>query len=106
MNEEQKRKAMNAVSHRETATQLRSFRRATRAPRNPAATGLAEMKRQAMSVVSSVQTVVAQVGVVPVAAGAAVYAARIREADRQMQTERAQRGPRVVQDVGRERLER
>ena len=105
MNEEQKRKAMNAVSHRETATQMRPFKRATRAPVNPAATGL-EVKRQAMSVVSNVQTVVSQVGIVPVAAGAAVYAARIREADREMRLKQAQNGPRRLQEVGRERLER
>lgn len=104
MNEEQKHRAMNAVSHRETATQLRSLRRAPQAPGN--STGLTEVKRQAVALASDAHNVVARVGVIPVAAGLAVYAARIRQMDRAIQTQRAQSSPRKVQDVGRERLER
>jgi len=41
-----------------------------------------ELKRQAMSAVANVQTV-AQIGLVKLTAGAAVYAAHIRQMDRQ-----------------------
>jgi len=59
-----------------------------------------------MSAISNVETV-AQVGLVKLAGGIAAYAGKIREADREMQQQRVQRSPRVVQrDAGRDRLER
>jgi hypothetical protein len=42
-----------------------------------------EIKRQAMSAIGNVQKVVAQVGLAKVTCGAAIYAAHIRQMDRQ-----------------------
>ena len=58
-----------------------------------------EIKRQAMSAVANVKSVVAQVGLAKVTLGAAVYAAHIRQMDRQA----PQRQRQVSKDaVGRE----
>jgi hypothetical protein len=42
-----------------------------------------DLKRQAMSAIANVQTTVAQIGLAKLTAGAAVYAAHIRQMDRQ-----------------------
>jgi hypothetical protein len=58
-----------------------------------------ELKRQAMSAIANVQKVVAQVGLAKVTCGAAVYAAHIRQMDRQA----PQRQRQVRKDaIGRE----
>ena len=95
-----KRRKMDAVSHPETQTQMRLLRgnglpNAGITPANPAlleSRGLIpqEVKRMAMSAISSVETV-AQVGWIKMTGGIAVYAARIREADREVQRDSAPR---------------
>lgn len=84
---EQKRRAMDAVAHRETQTHLRSFRGkgavasvAVSAPSPP----LQRAKRIVMDAISNVETV-SQVGAIKLAGGVAVYVARIREVDRENQ---------------------
>ena len=76
-----KRKQMDACAHKETLAQVRTLR-GNRPPvppsRGPLAAGV---KRQLMDAVSSVETV-AQIGVVKLTGGIALYAARIREMDR------------------------
>jgi hypothetical protein len=58
-----------------------------------------ELKRQAMSAVANVKSVVAKVGLAKITCGAAVYAAHIRQMDRQA----PQRQRQVRKDaVGRE----
>jgi hypothetical protein len=58
-----------------------------------------EIKRQAMSAVANVTSVVAQVGLAKVTCGAAIYAAHIRQMDKQA----PQRQRQVRRDaVGRE----
>jgi hypothetical protein len=58
-----------------------------------------EIKRQAMSAVANVQKVVAQVGLVKVTCGAAVYAAHIRQMDRQAALPRQVRRDAVGREV-------
>ena len=88
MSEEQKRKSMNAITHRETAAHLRSFQKSGVRPPTSApplrGSVLQDVKRQAMSAVAHVETV-AQVGVVKLTGGVAAYVGKIREADRDMQ---------------------
>jgi len=107
--EQARRRAMDAVSHPETAKQRRLFRgRETAAAPAPTPRGsvLADVKRRAMDAVANVETV-AQVGVVKLTGGIALYAARIREADREAQLQRQQRSVRQPQRAGqRDRLER
>lgn len=84
---EHKRKAMDAVSHKETASHRRHFQRGGRPPASaPPSRGpmLKQMKRQVMNAVSNVETV-AQVGMVKLTGGITAYVGRIREADREMQ---------------------
>src|SRR6185436_16154134 len=86
---EEKQRAMDAMSHRETATQLRAFKgrhatlgRAVAGPGPaPARDSLiADVKRKAMDAITNVQTV-AQVGAIKVTGGIALYAAHIRQMD-------------------------
>jgi hypothetical protein len=58
-----------------------------------------EIKRQAMSAVANVQKVVAQVGLAKVTCGAAVYAAHIRQMDRQAALPRQVRRDAVGREV-------
>ncbi len=107
--QETKCRAMDAVTHRETGAQIRSLRGKAKAAApslpqvTPRASVLDAVKRKAMDAVSHVETV-AQIGTVKVAAAAAAYVGHIRQADRDMQRQRTQRGPRSV-EIGRERLE-
>lgn len=97
-----KRKQMDACSHKETLSQVRALR-GNRPPipqsRGPLAAGV---KRQLMDAVSSVETV-AQIGIVKLTGGIALYAARIREMDQGAKKQRtpSQRQPRR-DDFGRE----
>ena len=99
---EQKRRSMDAISHRETRAQVRAFR-GSDAPKaqilqmNPVRAESRSVipqnvKRMAMNAISSVETV-AQVGVVRATGGIALYVARIREADREAQRDRAPKRP-------------
>lgn len=105
---------MDAVSHPETAIQKAIFRRgrkdaavgsAVAAPRPESARGsvLGEVKRQLMDAVSNVETV-AQIGWMKVGGAAAVYAAHIRQVDRETRQRTAQRSTGTPQKI--ERLER
>jgi len=58
-----------------------------------------EVKRQAMSAVANVQKVVAQVGLAKVTCGAAVYAAHVRQMDRQAARPRQVRRDAVGREV-------
>jgi len=58
-----------------------------------------EMKRQAMSAVANVKSVVAQVGLAKITCGAAVYAAHIRQMDRQAALPRQVRRDAVGREV-------
>jgi len=58
-----------------------------------------EMKRQAMSAVANVKSVVAQVGLAKVTCGAAVYAAHIRQMDRQAARPRQVRRDAIGREV-------
>ena len=58
-----------------------------------------ELKRQAMSAVANVKSVVAQVGLAKVTCGAAVYAAHIRQMDRQAALPRQVRRDAVGREV-------
>ena len=83
---------MDAVSHRETAAHKTLFR-GTPAPL-PETQGVvpAKVKRMAMNAVANVETV-AQAGTVRVAAAVGVYAAHIRQVDRENQKDRAPKPP-------------
>ncbi len=85
--QELKRKAMDAVSHKETASHRRRFQRSGRPPASASPSRspiLEEVRRRAMDAISNVETV-AQVGMVKLTGGIAAYVGRIREADREMQ---------------------
>jgi len=96
-----KRRSMDAISHPETQTQLRSLRGAGLPKTGSTAAkpavlesrglSLHEMKRMAMNAITHVETV-AQVGVVRLGIGAAVYAAHIGQVDRGAKRD-AQREP-------------
>ena len=58
-----------------------------------------ELKRQAMSAVANVKSVVAQVGLAKITCGAAVYAAHIRQMDRQAALPRQVRRDAVGREV-------
>jgi hypothetical protein len=58
-----------------------------------------EVKRQAMSAVANVKSVVAQVGLAKITCGAAVYAAHIRQMDRQAALPRQVRRDAVGREV-------
>jgi hypothetical protein len=58
-----------------------------------------EIKRQAMSAVANVKSVVAQVGLAKITCGAAVYAAHIRQMDRQAALPRQVRRDAVGREV-------
>ena len=58
-----------------------------------------EIKRQAMSAVANVRSVVAQVGLAKITCGAAVYAAHIRQMDRQAALPRQVRRDAVGREV-------
>jgi hypothetical protein len=95
---EQKKRAMDALAHRETQKHLRTFRGKNLAP-SPATPPVAapsplpqRAKRLVMDAISNVETVT-QVGAIKVAGGIAVYAARIREMDRQNQRKATARQP-------------
>lgn len=104
---------MDAITSRETQTQLRAFRGGRNASMGgkvaaaraeaPRDSVFAEVKRQAMDAIKNVQTV-GQVGWMKVGAGVAVYAAHVRQRDegnmREIQQQRDARPQRV------ERLER
>lgn len=80
-----KRRAMDAVSHKETAAQVAAFQKGCAAPVTPAAaktSALGVAKQQAMSAIASVETV-AQIGLVKLTGGVALYAAHIRQMDRE-----------------------
>jgi hypothetical protein len=58
-----------------------------------------EIKRQAMSAVANVKSVVAQVGLAKITCGAAVYATHIRQMDRQAALPRQVRRDAVGREV-------
>jgi len=58
-----------------------------------------EIKRQAMSAVANVKSVVAQMGLAKITCGAAVYAAHIRQMDRQAALPRQVRRDAVGREV-------
>jgi hypothetical protein len=96
-----KRRAMDAVSHRETTAQKMAFQNGCASPPTAAAAKssapmLGVAKQQAMSAIASVETI-AQIGLVKLTGGVALYAAHIRQMDRQ-----APRQQRVRRDaIGR-----
>lgn len=62
-----------------------------------------ELKKQAMSAITGVKSVVGQVGLAKITLGAAVYAAHIRQMDRQTAALRPARPRKVRRDaIGRE----
>ena len=83
--DEHKRKAMDAVSHRETAAYRRSFLPRGQSPgvrtAAPAGPLIGDAKCRVMDAIANVETV-AQVGWVKMAGGIAAYLGRIREVDR------------------------
>jgi len=92
-----KRQKMNAISHRETQAHMRALgcKAKPKVPvsvPNPAPPGLTSqnVKRMAMNAITSLETV-AQVGVIRLAGGVAVYAAHIRQVDREAQRDAALR---------------
>ena len=93
---EQKRRSMDAASHRETRAHVRAFRGndAPKAQILPmkSATIPKEAKRMAMNAITNVETV-AQIGAVKLTGGIALYVAKIREADREMHKDRAPKRP-------------
>lgn len=107
-----KRRAMDAVSHRETAALVRLLKGkgkkssvVTAAP-GPVQGFVKELKRQAKDAVANVETV-AQIGALKLTGGLVAYVGRIREMDREnmRHKEQARREPR--QRTARvERLER
>lgn len=79
-----KRKAMNAITHRETAEHMRLLNAKAQLRGYKHAIGQAlpaGLKKQMMSAVAGVETV-AQVGVIKATGGVAIYAAHIRQMDR------------------------
>lgn len=97
-----KRRSMDAIAHRETTTQMRTFR-GSAAPKalilrpNPALPETRSVvpqnvKRTAMNAISNVETV-SQVGMMRGTGGIALYVALIREADRENQRDRAPKPP-------------
>lgn len=102
---------MDAVSHKETATQRKLFKggkqnaalgSSVAAPRPaPARNPLfGEVRRQAMDAIKNVETV-AQVGAIKLTGGIALYAAHIRQMDREARQRTAQRNARTPQRVER-----
>ena len=100
-----KRQRLDAVSHGETTAQIRSFlgsgagasskalvTRSQHAGLASPGPLLADAKRRAMSAISHVETV-AQVGMMKLTGGIALYVARIREADRDAGARQAARHP-------------
>jgi hypothetical protein len=76
---------MDAVSHPETQAHLRNLRGHHAAKvRAVAVTPVQQVKQMAMHAIANVETV-AQVGLIRLTGGIALYAARIREADRDAQ---------------------
>jgi hypothetical protein len=87
-NQNTKRRSMDAVLHPETQAHMRLLRGAAPAKSGatptpqPSGLSLHHIKRMAMNAIAHVETV-AQVGVVRLGVGAAVYAAHIRQVDRE-----------------------